>query len=108
MAEPVIAIDRRQRRRQESIEEILDVALELMAEYGVAGLSLGEVARRVGIRPPSLYVYFASKNAVYDAVFSRGWRDVGETMRALPMPDGTVSDVCPYLLATARRFVGWM
>jgi AcrR family transcriptional regulator len=43
-----------------------------MAEQGVAGLSLGEVARRLGIRPPSLYVYFASKNALYDAEFARG------------------------------------
>jgi AcrR family transcriptional regulator len=76
MAEPVVALDRRQRRRQESIEEILDVALELMADRGVAGLSLGEVARRLGIRPPSLYVYFASKHAVYDAVFARGAREL--------------------------------
>jgi AcrR family transcriptional regulator len=33
---------------------------------------LGDVARRVGIRPPSLYEYFDSKNALYDALFLRG------------------------------------
>jgi len=76
MVEPVTLPDRRQRRRQESIEEIIDVAVELMAEHGVAGLSLGEVARRLGIRPPSLYVYFASKNALYDAAFARGAREI--------------------------------
>ena len=48
--------DRRHRRRQETISEVLNVALQVMAEQGVAGLSLGEVARRMGIRPPSLYV----------------------------------------------------
>ena len=72
--------DRRQRRRQESIEEILDVALEVMAEHGVAGLSLGEVARRLGIRPPSLYVYFASKHALYDAEFGRGAQQIYDVM----------------------------
>jgi AcrR family transcriptional regulator len=79
MVDPVATLDRRQRRRQESIEEILDVALELMAEHGVAGLSLGEVARRLGIRPPSLYGYFASKHALYDAVFARGAQDILDT-----------------------------
>jgi AcrR family transcriptional regulator len=53
-----------------------------MAEQGVAGLTLGEVARRMGIRPPSLYVYFDSKHALYDALFERGWRLLLEAGRA--------------------------
>jgi AcrR family transcriptional regulator len=73
MAEAV-PLDRRQRRRQETIEEVLDIAAQVMADQGVAGLTLGEVARRMGIRPPSLYVYFDSKNALYDALFERGYR----------------------------------
>lgn len=80
---PDVASGRRVRRAEtiaETIAEIVDVAIEVMGENGVAGLSLGEVARRVGIRPPSLYVYFDSKNAVYDAVydavFARGWQEV--------------------------------
>jgi len=68
-----MALDRRQRRRQETIEQVLDVAVAVMAEQGVAGLTLGEVARRMGIRPPSLYVYFDGKSALYDALFERGW-----------------------------------
>ena len=67
-------MDRRRRRRQETIEQVLDVAVEVMAEQGVAGLTLGEVARRMGIRPPSLYGYFDGKHALYDALFERGWR----------------------------------
>lgn len=70
-AEPA-ALDRRHRRRLETIEEVLDHAVDLMHEEGVAGLSLGEIARRMGIRPPSLYVYFPSKHALYDALFQRG------------------------------------
>lgn len=41
--------------------EILAAALELIAEYGYAGASLRELARRVGMSQPSLYHYFASK-----------------------------------------------
>lgn len=76
MTETAAPPDRRQRRRQESIEEILDVSVALMATNGVAGLSLGEVARQMGIRPPSLYVYFDSKEKVYDALFARGAQGV--------------------------------
>jgi AcrR family transcriptional regulator len=98
-----VRIDRRQRRRLETIEEIVDVAVEVMTEYGVGGLSLGEVARRMGMRTPSLYVYFDSKNAVYDAVFARGWRSVYETMAEAHADAATPAD----LLQVARTFVRW-
>src|SRR5262245_2609120 len=67
--------DRRARRRQETIEEILDLAEAIMTEEGVNGLSLAEVARRLGVTPPSLYKYFPSLMAVYDALFLRGARE---------------------------------
>lgn len=43
-----------------------------MGEEGVGALTVSEVARRMGIRSPSLYKYFPSLHAVYDAVFARG------------------------------------
>ena len=64
-------VDRRARRRQETIEEILDIAIDVMGEEGVNGLTLAEVARRLGVQPPSIYKYFASIGAVYDALFAR-------------------------------------
>jgi AcrR family transcriptional regulator len=101
-----VAPDRRQRRRQETIEQVLDIAVEVMAEQGVAGLTLGEVARRMGIRPPSLYGYFDGKNALYDALFERGWRDLLVTMRAVEAAsDG--SDLVADLLASESAFVRW-
>src|ERR1700704_5915934 len=59
--------DRRARKRQETIAEILDIAVELMERVGVAGLSLSDIARRLGIQPPSLYKYFPSRLAIYEA-----------------------------------------
>ena len=100
--------DRRQRRRQETIEEVLDVAVEVMVEQGVAGLSIGEVARRMGIRPPSLYVYFDSKNALYDGLFARGAGLVLETMEgasARALENGR--DAEQVLLDVAKTFVRW-
>jgi AcrR family transcriptional regulator len=74
--------DRRHRRRQETIEQVLDVAVSVMADQGVAGLTLGEVARRMGIRTPSLYGYVDGKNGLYDALFERGWRELLATLAA--------------------------
>ena len=78
MASPPDAPDRpatpRERQRQRTREEILDAALAVITEQGVAGLNLTEVARRVGLRQPSLYQYFDSRTAVYDALFERGMR----------------------------------
>lgn len=106
-AEPV-ALDRRQRRRQETIAEVLDIAAEIMAEQGVAGLSVGEVARRMGIRPPSLYVYFPSKHALYDALFARGARMILDHVRAdAESVDIDGSSLEELLLRAAEAFVGW-
>jgi AcrR family transcriptional regulator len=73
--------DRRARRRQETIREILDIARDVMTEEGVNGLSLAEVARRLGVKPPSLYKYFPSLMAIYDALFLEGQRENLEVMR---------------------------
>lgn len=43
-----------------------------MTEHGVGGLTVTEMARRMGVRSPSLYKYFTSLHAVYDALFARG------------------------------------
>lgn len=42
-----------------------------MTEHGVNGLTLSEVARRLGVRQPSIYRYFPSISSVYDALFHR-------------------------------------
>jgi AcrR family transcriptional regulator len=92
MTTETVPVDRRHRRRLETIEEVLDHAVEIMATDGVAGLSLGEIARRMGIRPPSLYVYFPSKQALYDALFARGWRALLADMRAFEAEAPRVED----------------
>lgn len=65
-------LDRRTQRRLDTIEEALDHAVDVMAEGGVGALTITEVARRMGVRGPSLYKYFPSLHAMYDALFARG------------------------------------
>jgi AcrR family transcriptional regulator len=108
MSETGSGLGRRQRRRLETIEEVIDIAAQIMAEQGVAGLSVGEVARRIGIRPPSLYVYFPSKNALYDALFARGaglvLAAMEQSANALLAGDLPLEEL---LLGVANTLVGW-
>ena len=67
--------DRRAERREATRAEILEAAWELMREHGVAGLSLRDLGQNVGMRAQSLYSYFDSKEAIYDALFAEGHRE---------------------------------
>ena len=72
----------RERRRQQTTADILEAAWDLCREVGLAGLSLRDLADRVGMRAPSLYSYFASKNDIYDAMFRQGYEQIGAEMGA--------------------------
>ncbi len=71
-------VQRQQRNRREMLDAILAAAERILHERGVAALNLNEVAQRVGVRPPSLYKYFPSKAALYDALYAEGVRLIGE------------------------------
>lgn len=76
-------IDRRTRRHAATREEILAAAWKLARSQGLAGISMRELAALVGMRSPSLYTYFSSKHAIYDAMYAQGWRVYLERMTAL-------------------------
>jgi AcrR family transcriptional regulator len=65
--------DRVAERREATRLEILDAAWALARENGLSSLTLRDVAARVGMRAPSLYGHFDSKNAIYDAMFGQAW-----------------------------------
>jgi AcrR family transcriptional regulator len=78
--------DRRAERREATRAEILEAAWELAREHGPAGLSLRDIAAKIGMRPPSLYWYFESKHAIYDAMFAEGNRELLRRMAAEDWP----------------------
>jgi AcrR family transcriptional regulator len=66
--------DWRADRRAAATRSIVDAAWALAREHGLGGLTLRDLARRLGMATPSLYSYFDSKNALYDAMYADGWR----------------------------------
>lgn len=76
--------DWRSDRRQAARTEILQAAQALAREQGLTGWTLRDLARRLGMAAPSLYSYFDSKDALFDAMFAEGNRQ----FLALDFPEG--------------------
>jgi AcrR family transcriptional regulator len=73
-------------RRQAKVASIVESAWSLARENGIAGVSLHALAREVGMRQPSLYEYFDSKHALYDAMFADGNRQLLACLASLRLP----------------------
>lgn len=61
-------------RRAAARREILDAAWQLAREQGLNALAMRELGARVGMKAQSLYSYFDSKHAIYDAMFRDGYQ----------------------------------
>ena len=83
------ALTRRQR-------EIVATARDLLAREGLEALTLGNVARELGIKPPSLYKHFASRRALEAEL-------VAEGLTAFARELDAATDL-PSLAAGYRRF----
>ena len=55
-------------KQEDTKQRILDRALELFSAKGYDSVSVGEIAKAVGIKAPSLYNHFPSKQAIFDAI----------------------------------------
>ena len=55
-------------KQEDTKQRIIDKALELFSERGYDAVSVGEIAAAVGIKAPSLYNHYPSKQAIFDAI----------------------------------------
>ena len=92
--------DLREARRQSARDAIVQTAWALSRELGLAGWSIRDLARRSGITTPTVYVYFDSKNSIYDAMFGQAATEFADR-QAEPYD---VTDPRHRLLASIDRF----
>src|SRR5580765_1575178 len=72
----------RQRRRDETVREIKDAALQQLAEGGTGALSLRGVARSVGMTVQSLYHYFDSRDELLTALVVDAHHHLADAVQA--------------------------
>lgn len=92
--------DWRASRRAAASADIVASAWELAREHGLSGLSLRDLARKLGMAAPSLYSYFDSKHGLFDAMYADGYR----SFLALE-PPATGPDLRTVLLSGAQMYV---
>lgn len=80
----------------------MDAAWDIARDEGLEGITLRAVAERVGMRSPSLYTHFESKNAIYDAMFGQAW---GEYLAVIEAKDDLPPAPRAALHAMLRSFV---
>jgi len=115
--------DRITKRREATRREILDAAWAVARDQGLGTLTLREVATRVGMRPPSLYSHFESKDAIYDAMYGQAWQAFLELVRDRVLPaepraalkeiastffDFAVADLARFQLMNQRSVPGFV
>lgn len=57
-------------KQEDTKKIILKKALELFSERGYDSVSVGEIAQKVGIKAPSLYNHYKSKEEIFQAIVS--------------------------------------
>lgn len=72
-------------------EEILLATLDLAAEQGIRAVTLSQIAERVGIRKPSLYNHFRSKDEILQAAYQL-LREQASSRAALQAVDAAPHD----------------
>lgn len=95
--------DRRAERNAATRAEILDAAWVLVRAGGLASLAMRELGASVGMKAQSLYGYFPSKHAIYDAMFAASNRELLRRVHDLPR----TSDPIEHLRVRTRMFLGF-
>lgn len=96
-------MSRVEQRRRAAKAEILDAAWTIARANGLGDIGMRELASSLGMAASSLYGYFDSKHAIYDAMFIEGNNALGERFGVLSSQDGRRES----LIATAREFISF-
>ncbi|MEG3179051.1 TetR/AcrR family transcriptional regulator [Sphingomonas sp. LT1P40] len=92
-------------QRAETMEQILDEAEYLFSRHGLYGVTLKDVAKRVGVHHTLLNYYFDDKKKLFDAVFARRAQvTISRRMEALDAYEAS-SDGKPSVEGALRAFL---
>ena len=94
-----------QRRKDARPAEILDAALAVFAQKGFAATKLDDIAARAGITKGTIYLYFDSKQALFEALARQSVGAQIELVTAqLATFPGSSAELLRFVLSTMGRF----
>ncbi|MEV5836853.1 TetR/AcrR family transcriptional regulator [Nocardia sp. NPDC052112] len=88
-------------------EKLLESALSAFLDFGIKRTSMGEIARRAGISPATLYRRFESKNELVEAVSVReAQRFVAEIDKRVQKVEGVEEQLIEIFVAVITEIAG--
>ncbi len=82
--------------------QILDGARKVFMDLGFDGASMGEIARSAGVSKGTLYVYFADKNRLFEAIVEETALEQGE----IAFNSGPADDAATTLSEFGAAYIG--
>jgi AcrR family transcriptional regulator len=101
MSKTEMEVGWREARRAAARAKLLATAWEMVREDGLGALTLRQLAKRAGVTTPTVYAYFDSKNAIFDAMFSEAAEAFAAIRVDLPDTGSAIDD----LVEDAQRWV---
>lgn len=97
---------RREKVRENTINEILHTAREILASEGVEAVTNAAIARRMGLTTPAIYRYYSSHHELIAALSARLYDELTRTMTAAKLECDPAHPSAP-LLAMCRAMRAW-
>ncbi|HKC28516.1 MAG TPA: TetR/AcrR family transcriptional regulator [Jatrophihabitans sp.] len=94
---------RRERYRQQTIDEIKAIAMKQLVESGEAAVSLNGIAKEMAMSPGALYRYFDNRDDLLADLVVDAYNDLAEHLQAA----ATASDPTERLRAVAQGYREW-
>ena len=92
-------------RAPDTRERVLTVAQVLFAEHGYRGTSLRDIARRIGIKAPSLLHHFPSKEQLYIAVLDRIFEGMEDSAQIFLSGRAGYHEACRAAIVSAIDYI---
>ena len=90
-------------RAHDQRERILDAARRIVTREGLAALSMRKIADAIGYSPASLYLYFAGRDAIAEALGQEGYAQLLAQLEPLTL----IADARERLHALAHAYVAY-
>ena len=107
-----VGLDRPKRRRADTVERLLDAALETFADVGFAAASVEDICRRGGFTRGAFYSSFRTKEELFAALFARETaRELSsaeEQLAGIEQEDDPVGTAVERCLSTFRADRTWV
>ncbi|MEU4360033.1 TetR/AcrR family transcriptional regulator [Streptomyces virginiae] len=100
------ATSRRDRMREATLREIHQTARKLLLTKGSTSVTINAVAREMGMSGPSLYHYYASRDALVEAVTADFFQELAEAMERV-RDEHADAPVVERFLAACRAMRSW-